>query len=182
LSLIHVLLKRNRKVKVVVNYLIEEFTQIHEALGENFIYVNPFDHGKKNQSSYKGLREITKSLSNNEVIVFFPAGDISKIRGIKCNITDNEWNDTCVKFIRQSKATVIPVFIDSKNSYVFYLLNTLSSKIGLLFIFREFFNKRNTNIRLIFGNEIENQAFESTKQAKEKLKNSVYKLKKHCYD
>ncbi|CAD0003926.1 glycerol acyltransferase [Flavobacterium salmonis] len=181
LSIIHVLLKRNKKVKIVVNYLLKEFAQIHEALGENFIYVNPFDHSKKKHLSYLGLKEIIKSLSNNEVVVFFPAGDISKIKGRKFNIADNEWNDTCIKFINKSKITVVPVFIDSKNSSVFYLLNTLSNKIGLLFIFREFFNKCNTNVRLVFGNEFENQMFENHQEMKKKLKDSVYQLKKDSY-
>ncbi|WP_264557928.1 1-acyl-sn-glycerol-3-phosphate acyltransferase [Flavobacterium sp. N1718] len=139
LTIIDVLLKQGKKVKVVVNYLLGEFTPIHEALGDHLIYVNPFDDTAKRQTSYKGFREIIRSLANNEIVVFFPAGDVSRLQGTRLTIRDFDWSDVCVKFIRKSGVPVVPVFIDIKNSPFFYLVNTINTKLGLLFVVREFF-------------------------------------------
>ncbi len=176
LAIIDVLLKQGKSVKVVVNYLLGEFTPIHEALGDHLIYVNPFDDAAQRQTSYKGFREIIRSLANNEIIVFFPAGDVSRLRGSRLAIADLEWSNVCIKFIRKSGVSVMPVFIDLKNSSFFYLVNTIHTKLGLLFLVREFFSKRNTTVRLVFG-----RAFKpitgSDYQVMDDMRQRVYQLK-----
>jgi len=179
LSILYVLFSENRKVKIVVNYLLKEFAAIDEALGDTFIYVNPFDKEKEKKSSYEGLKKIMESLSKKEVVVFFPAADVSKISIKSCAIIDCEWNNTCIKFIKKSNIKIIPIFTHAKNSFAFYLLNTINSKIGLFFIINEFFNKSNSTINLTIGKVVEMSSCDNEKQLKQKLINSVYDLEKY---
>lgn len=169
ISIIRAMQKKGRKVKVVVNEVLKSIDPIHQALGENLIYVNLF----AGENNYLGIREIMKSVSNNEIVVIFPAGDISRLGGIKGNISDYNWSDTSIKLIRRLNVEVIPVFVNLKNSFGFYLINTLSSKLGLLFVVREFFNKKNKTVEVIFGNTINKEIVLKDKKF---LRKSVYQL------
>lgn len=90
-------------------------------------------------------------------ILFFPAGLVSRYTNGK--ITDPPWQKNFVKKAIEYKRDIVPVYIDGKNSFFFYLVAKLRKYLGLpnieLFLLpNELFKQKNKTITLTVGDII----------------------------
>ena len=173
LALITVLAKRTDNFSLVVNYLLEQLS----ALDQHFTYVDPFPNSNS-PKRFAGVKELFRDIKAGKSLVFFPAGDVSYFHFSQGEITDPEWNDTCIKLIQKMRLPIIPIFIHLQNSLSYQICNTIHPKLALACLPRELLNKASSNVKLSIGQafRLENNTASDLQTVKKTLRQKVYSL------
>ncbi len=135
----------------------------------------PIDNFKHRQAK-KDIKAIYEALSDDKAIIMFPAGEVSRAsaKGIK----DPTWNKGFLNFAINSNAPILPIFIDGKNSKIFYTISVINKTFSTLLLSHEMFKKKSKNINIKIGELISNDHI----KPKGINKNYLISLyKKHLY-
>jgi putative hemolysin len=155
-------------VKIVVNELLLNIDNLKN-------YFLPFDiFSEKIQRGT--IESIYKSLNNNEAIIVFPAGEVSRF-GIS-GIQDKNWRKSVLQLSKKYKVPVLPVYIHARNSIVFYLASLINKKFSMFLLPRELFNKKNKSFNVSIGHHIPSAAFDNRYH---KSYNQIKLLMKHVH-
>jgi len=105
------------------------------------------------------IARITDSLSREEAIIMFPAGEVSRLspRGIR----DGRWRKGFLKMAEQAKAPILPIHISGRNSTAFYLASLLLRPLSTLMLVGEMFRQREKQVRMTIGAIIPYEAYRS---------------------
>jgi len=144
LSLVHQIYTVRKDVKILANQFLQEL----EPIKELFIGIDNLS----NKNSKESIRTITQFLEDEHAIIIFPAGEVSRAgwEGVK----DSKWKDGFLKFAKRTESPVVPVFVDGKNSFLFYFTSVINKPLSGLLLGRELFNKRNKSIEIKIGEMI----------------------------
>ena len=159
-------------VKVVVNDILQNIDNLKDL----FLPYNLYSV----KTQKKNIKKIEQSIENNEVIIFFPAAVVSRItmKGIK----DRKWQKGALRLAKKFKSPILPVYVDARNSLMFYLLALLHDKAGTMLLPHELFNKRSSQIYLKIGNIIPYSSLKdyhlNEKKQTDLLQEHLYKLGK----
>lgn len=140
---------------------------------------------KMGTTAVPSLKNVDAVLANNESVVIFPAGLVSRRK--KGVVKDLEWKKTFVTRARKHNVPIVPVIIDGKLSNFFYNLSNFREKLGIkaniemLYLVNELFKQKNTTIKIIFGkpiypDELEQNLMKDRAWA-QKIKEIAYALK-----
>jgi len=116
--------------------------------------------GKNTKETALKLNELFES---DTQIMIFPAGEVSRRK--KGIISDPVWQKSFISKAIQYKRDIIPVFINGRNSNLFYNVANLRKFLGIkiyvetLLLPREMLNQRNSTITINIGNPISYQTF-----------------------
>ena len=173
LALIKLIRSVRPDVRIVANTLLSNMKPL-EAL---FFPVDVFSDKKKFKHTYT---QIGSALDNEEAIIIFPAGEVSRIT--PTGVRDGKWQSGFLKLARKSQSPILPIHIKAKNSALFYSLSTLYKPLGTLLLVQEMFNKRNQTIQFSVGKAIPCAAFleteEDNKQLCKRFRKHVFNLSK----
>ncbi|MDQ1266332.1 MAG: hypothetical protein QG635_1484, partial [Bacteroidota bacterium] len=177
LALLKSITEIRKDVKILANDVILNIEQISEFM----IPVNIFKSNKKRDS----LLHIEKAMTEEQALIIFPAGEVSRlgINGIK----DGRWQKSIVKLSVKYNAPILPVYINARNSYLFYLVSMLIKKYSFLLLPREMFKKSGVSIKIKIGDMIPASAFAKNtldlSQSAKILRKHIYSLRngKHGY-
>ncbi|MFC2073853.1 lysophospholipid acyltransferase family protein [Campylobacterota bacterium] len=159
--------RQDKNVKIVANQMLSHIPQLSQLL-------IPVDNinGKLTRQS---LHEINKALENEEIVIFFPAGEVSRasFNGIK----DTYWKSGFVKIAQRTATPVLPIHIKARNSSIFYALSFLYKPMSALLLGHELMRSRKP-LEFKIGEIIPHTSFESTQ-----LKHKQYArlFRKHLY-
>lgn len=127
---------------------------------------------------------LTERLSDNSVpVTMFPSGEVTRKYNGKPD--DGLWRSGFVRYAKQYQKDVIPFYIPTENSPVFYKIASIRRKLGikanieLFWLSRELLKKRGQTIKIIFGQAIPYQSFDDTKSLHEwaaVVKEKAYQL------
>ncbi|MDP1784735.1 MAG: 1-acyl-sn-glycerol-3-phosphate acyltransferase, partial [Sulfuricurvum sp.] len=135
LSLIQMIcsVRHNKKVKIVANKMISSIPQLKEFI----IGVDNFS----DKLSRDSLRKIDTALQAEEVVIFFPSGEVSRVGlfGQK----EGSWKGGFVRFAKRNATPIVPIFIKAKNSSLFYAASWIYKPLGTLLLGHEIFAARN---------------------------------------
>lgn len=168
LALLKLIGEIRRDVRIIANDVLMHF----HPLKELFLPVDNLRRGTR-----KGdIQRINESLQNDEAVIVFPAGEVSRagLTGIK----DGPWNSGFLLFARKSNAPILPIYVDGKNSTLFYGLSTLNRSMSALLLAHEMFNKHSRTLPIRVGEPIAFSQID-TLPLPPKLKARL--LKKHLY-
>ena len=166
--------------KMMVNFILGMI----DTMAVNFIAVNPFQSEKMaNKSSLEGVKKSIDHLKQGHPMGFFPAGAVSKtkVKGLKFEVEDREWQEPVLKLIKKAKVPVIPMYFSGKNSWFFNFLDLVNWRLRSLRLGHEVYNKRGKTIYLRFGKPIipeEQTQYNDIKEYGEFLKAKTYALAK----
>ncbi|WP_297433002.1 lysophospholipid acyltransferase family protein [Sulfurimonas sp.] len=121
--------RENRKVKLMVNGMLMGVKQAEGIL-------IPVDNISGNITK-KSFQAINTALQNEEAVVIFPAGIVSRLswQGIK----DLPWKASFLKIAKKNHTPILPIRIEARNSILFYLVSLiLPMKFSGLMLPREF--------------------------------------------
>jgi putative hemolysin len=175
ISLISVVTKRRKDFRVMANFLLSRV----EQMGEYFIGVNPFDEGQTNMSSFRGMKEALRHLSDGKPLGIFPAGEVSAFNRDLGTVTDSQWSIASIKLIKKAGVPVVPIYFDGKNSRLFHLLGVIHPSLRTLRLPAEFMNKKGKTMRLRIGKPIppkDLDGFETLEQLGRFLRAKTYAL------
>ncbi len=144
--------RQDRKVKIVANQMLSHIPQLAPLL-------IPTDNiqGKLTRSS---LQAIDQALENEEVVIFFPAGEVSRatFNGIK----DQYWKTGFIKIAQRSSTPVLPIHIKARNSSMFYALSWIYKPMSSFLLGHELFSSRSSKpLEFSIGNIIPASSFQN---------------------
>jgi putative hemolysin len=168
LCLLRLISQVRADVKIVANDFLAGF----EALNNLLI---PIDNYKIRQSK-KDIKKIYQALNNEEAVIIFPAGEVS--RATSKGIKDPSWNKGFLNFAQNSNSPILPIFLDAKNSKTFYTISVINKTFSTLLLSNEMFKKKSKRINIKIGEIIPNENI-SPKGLDKKYLINLYK--KHLY-
>ena len=122
-------IRENKKVKVMVNGMIMGMEQAADIMV-------PVDN-LSGAITKKSLQAINKALQNEEVVIIFPSGIVSRFT--RHGIKDVPFKHSFLKIARKNNAPILPIKIDARNSILFYMLSfVLPKKVTGLMLPHEF--------------------------------------------
>ncbi len=151
LVILRILLTHRQDVKVMSNFLLKRI----DPLNPFFCPVNPFENQKHLYSSLAGFKEAIHHLRQGGILVVFPAGQVSThARRFSGTIADKQWEIPVIKLIQKAKVDVCPVFLDARNSPLFYTLSAVHPALRTAALPGELLRSKGMRIRVKVGNEL----------------------------
>lgn len=168
IAILHLILTVRPDVKIVANHLLENLGSLDE-------YLLPINN-LSGETSPKKMVAISKALKNQEAVIIFPAGEVSRTKWFK--IRDKSWGRGFYLFAKRTNSKIVPLFVRGKNSLLFYLTAKFSSFLSMLLLPRQIWRQKNKIITLKVGNPIE---FSMLQKLPISEKDKIKMLKKHTY-
>lgn len=167
LALIKLVSHVRHDIKVAANTLLQQIDPISELL----IPIDTFG-GKMSKTS---VMAINKALKNEEALIIFPAGEVSRagLSGIK----DGKWMKGFYHFASSLQAPILPVCIKARNSWLFYTASFLFRPLSTLMLPHELLRPRRTPIRFFIGDAIPYRSY--AHELPETMKIKLFR--KHLY-
>lgn len=159
-------------VKAVANQLLMALSPLHSLL----LPVNNMSGGTEREH----LSNIQQHLDNEGALIIFPAGEVSRLKPY--GIRDNKWHSGFLRLAMQKKAPILPVYIDGRNSALFYGTSMLYKPLATMLLVPEMFRQKRKQIKIHIGEQIPYESFSNLAlepKAKIKLfKRHLYRLAK----
>jgi putative hemolysin len=168
LALIKCVREIRSDIKVVANDMLMAIEPMHELL----LPVN----NMKGNTAKQNLKSISEHLNCNGAVLIFPAGEVSRLR--PQGIRDGDWHHGFLKIAKTNQCPILPVFINAKNSSLFYGVSMLYKPAATAMLVKEMFYQRDKNIQFKVGDIIPVSSFQGLKLP---LKEQVKLFKKHLY-
>lgn len=168
LALLKMLSEVRQDIKVVANQMLMAITPLHPML----LPVNNMHGG----TAKDHLNNIQKHLQDEGVVIIFPAGEVSRLR--PQGIRDTHWHSGFLRIARSAKAPILPIFIDGKNSPLFYGLSMIYKPLATMMLVKEMFKQRKKHLPMRIGELIPYESFAS---ARISVPQQVKLFKKHIY-
>lgn len=173
LALLKLIYSVRSDVRIVANDLLNQVTPLKSLfLPVDNMSVDP-DKPVSHKQNYKAMLD---SLENEEALIIFPAGEVSRIspNGVK----DGKWKKGFLKLAEKTNAPILPILIKAKNSALFYGLSSVYKPLGTMLLSHEMFNKENHEIAFHIGKAI---TFKSTRKLDLDKVKLAKRFRKHLY-
>jgi putative hemolysin len=155
--------------KVVANKVLMGVKPLHPIL----LPVN--NMGGK--TAKKNLEAIYQHLNNEGVVIIFPAGEVSRMG--PAGVRDGSWHKGFLSFATATKSPILPVYMDARNSALFYAISAVYKPLSTLLLIKEMFKQAHKRMNIKIGDVIPFEHYDSLDvpgQSKVKL------FKKHLYN
>jgi putative hemolysin len=168
LALILMISRVRSDIRVIANDLLASLQPLEELLlpVDNFGGGSPRSH----------IKRIYDALHREQAVIVFPAGEVSRLR--PNGVRDVHWKPGFLQFARRTASPIVPVYIDARNSPLFYGVSMLSKPLAALLLVREMFRQRRTTIGFRIGEAI---PIQSISESGINPKVQVKMLRKHLY-
>jgi putative hemolysin len=150
LALFHLIGQIRTDFKVMGNYFLSRVPQLRDHL----ISVDPFAGSTAARTNIGPLRQALKCLQRGELLIIFPAGEVSSWQPRLGCVADRPWSATLARLVRLSRAPVQPVYVAGNNGLMFQLLGRLDERLRTLLLPRMMLNKKGLKLRLAIGHPL----------------------------
>jgi len=133
--------------KIFSTHLLERFKPIDEY----FIAKSPFDSKMPDEQREKALQQAYEHLEEGGCVGLFPSGAISSYNSESNIIFDQEWKKSALRFIKNAKKPVVPIYFQGANSRAYHLLGLVHPLLKTVKLPSEFLNKKNKLINIRVG-------------------------------
>ncbi len=149
LALIKMLSEVRQDIKVVANNLLLMLQPLESVLlpVNNMLGGTPRAH----------LKAIHQHLNDEGAVLIFPAGEVSRLR--PQGVRDTQWQNGFLKMALRCHAPVLPIFIDGKNSPLFYGVSMLYKPLATGLLVSEMFKQKHTHLPMRVGRLIPTSSF-----------------------
>ncbi|WP_337879073.1 lysophospholipid acyltransferase family protein [Rheinheimera sp.] len=155
-------------VKVIANQLLMAIDPLHSLL----LPVNNMSGGTERSR----IDRISDHLQQEGALILFPAGEVSRLK--PNGIRDNKWHGGFLRFAMAAKAPILPIYIDGRNSALFYGASMLYKPLATMLLVQEMFKQKRKNIGMRIGELI---PYDSIAQLPLETAAKVKLFKKHLY-
>lgn len=168
LALIKLISEVRHDLKVVANQMLMAIKPLHNML----LPVNNMQGGTPKQH----LNAIHSHLKGNGAVLIFPAGEVSRLR--PQGVRDTHWHSGFLRIAKKAKAPILPLFIDAKNSPLFYGISMIYKPLATALLVQEMFKQRRKHLPIRIGEIIPAETFSRTMIG---LQEHVNLFKRHLY-
>jgi len=168
LALLKLVLEIRADVKIVANDLLMAIKPLHPLL----LPVNNMSGG----TDKRKLSGIQRYLEDEGAVIFFPAGEVSRIR--PNGIRDTRWHSGFLRMAAKTKSPLLPVHVNGRNSVAFYFISSLSKPLSTLLLVREMFHQAEKTVAFRIGEMI---SFKTYAESQLPNRVKVKLFKRHLY-
>ncbi|MGC6455766.1 MAG: lysophospholipid acyltransferase family protein [Coraliomargaritaceae bacterium] len=136
--------------KLMGNYFLSRIDGIRGSL----IKVDPFERRSSARANLTGMREAQDWLQAGGCLGVFPAGEVSAFNSRSLSVVDRPWSPHIVSLALRSGASVLPIYFEGRNSWVFLLAGIVHARFRTLLLAREFCKKCNTTVLVRMGRPV----------------------------
>jgi len=151
-ALLSLLISIRPDVKIIANSFLSKVPE----LAAHCLFVDPFGGAKAALQNVKAMKEAIAWLRQGGMLAVFPAGEVAAWSVTRRKATEANWNKSIAKFIRNTDAQVLPVFIHGKNSKLFQFAGMIHPSLRTALLPREFLKKAGSVVSFAVGNPISN--------------------------
>jgi putative hemolysin len=150
LSILNTIGNVRRDVSIIVSDVVAPVKNMEDL----FLFYDLYSSSMQKEN----LKKIQSALQEERAIIFFPSGSVAKltIRGIR----EGSWRQGPVLLARKYGVPVLPISVNSQNSFLYYLVTLINPDISTLLLSREMFKKRSHTISLKIGEPIAGVKFQ----------------------
>ena len=166
LSLIDLIKNVRSDIKVVANFLLNKIVPLKDII----IDVDPF----ANKMPKESMQKIYSSLEREEAVIVFPSGEVSRMSAK--GVIDVKWHKGFLRFAKKTQSPILPVYIKSKNSPLFYTVSSINKSLATVFLPHEMFKKKGKSLEFKIGRLIPYKSFENSKTEVKLFKEHLYNI------
>lgn len=155
-------------VKVLANQMLMSVTALNQVL----LPVN----NMSGATARHDMDKIKHHLQHEGALLVFPAGEVSRLR--PQGVRDSNWRSGFYRIAKQHQAPILPVFIDAKNSPLFYSLSMLYKPLSTVLLVKEMFKQRKAHFPIRIGEIIPVSSYTLPNLP---MKTLIKLFKKHLY-
>jgi putative hemolysin len=147
-----ILRRRRPDTLLMANYLLKRV----RMAADHMIFVDPFARDNPAAANVSPLRQSLKHLKNGGLLGIFPGNQVSHYRKETGLVEDPPWVAHIAALIRRSGATVVPVRIIARNSWLFERAGLVHPLLRTLMLPREFMRRGLSPepIRVVIGEPV----------------------------
>ncbi|MFA5494164.1 MAG: lysophospholipid acyltransferase family protein [Porticoccaceae bacterium] len=168
LALLKLVREVRADVKVVANEILGAVAPLHPLL-------LPVDNMGGN-TPRRNLEAILQHLKGDGALIIFPAGEVSRL-GAK-GVRDGKWQSGFLRIASACNAPILPVFVDGRNSALFYVLSFLARPVSTLWLVREMFKHAKNCVDIRIGQPV---AFDSYQRVAVSPREKAQLFRRHLY-
>ncbi len=175
LILLKILMSGRSDVRVMANFLLHQI----DPLREHILPADPGGSQGETRSSFTGIREALRYVSEGHVVALFPAGEVSTYQSDSNLIVDREWQEQIIRAVRMAGVPVVPVYFHGTNSRWFHILGRIHPLLRTARLGSELINKRHKVFRVRIGKPVsvkEQADFSDTARLGRYLRARTYSL------
>ncbi|MCB1667968.1 MAG: lysophospholipid acyltransferase family protein [Pseudomonadales bacterium] len=168
LALLKLVRETRHDAKVVANELLHTLVPLHNVL----LPVNNMG-GNTPRQNFTAIRE---HLDREGALIIFPAGEVSRLspKGVQ----DSKWHSGFLRMAIDAKAPILPIFVDGRNSALFYSVSLIAKPLSTLLLVREMFKQAKNCVDIRIGELISYNNYQRI-NVPIKLKTKLFK--RHLY-
>mgnify|MGYP006215321871 FL=1 len=160
--------------------LINSVLCVDEDLNNHFLPVD-FDQTKEAiKTNIATKQKATEAIKNGIPLVIFPSGHVSTADRFGFGkVVDAPWTTFAAKLIKESNATVVPIFFRGQNSRLFHVASHVSMAFRSALLLNEARKRFGKTVEIEIGDPIpwkENEAFTKRKDLTDFLYAKVQSL------
>ncbi|MEY3667792.1 MAG: hypothetical protein RL572_1332 [Pseudomonadota bacterium] len=123
------LLRYRPDLKVLTNELLLRFKEFNEL----FIGVDVLNPDRQ-QMNGRGMLQASRHLSRRGALLLFPSGTVSVLHLRSWSIQDAPWKDIVGRLALKYDATCLPIHVEGRNSWTFYLSGLIHKRLRTLLL------------------------------------------------
>jgi len=137
-------------VKMMGTYFLHFIPNIRDMI----IYVDNFGSDAAPRTNIGPLKESLRCLRSKQLLAIFPAGEVSRVDWRKRRVVDPPWTPMVARIIHKTRAPVLPVFFQGRNSSIFQVMGMVHPKLRMVMLPREFVNMQRRTVDVSIGHII----------------------------
>lgn len=141
--------------KVMGNHLLARLP----ALRSHLISVDPFGGDSSARTNIAPLRQALKSLEQGELLIIFPAGEVSYHQSKESGVVDPQWNDAAARIIRRTNVPVVPIFFSGHNGPLFQMAGKIHPRLRTALLPRMLLSQRRRCKEVMIGQVITSRCY-----------------------
>lgn len=149
LALLKLVFEIRPDVKVVANNALQKIEPLLSML-------LPVSNTQDNTSKTH-IRAIHSFLQAGGAMIIFPAGTVSRLGA--SGVKDDDWHPGFLRMAKAANAPIVPVYVNGKNSPLFYGMSVLCRPLSTLWLVREMFKHQNRSIGICIGEPIQHSTY-----------------------
>ena len=148
LALLSLVSRRRRDVKLLANDWLASVA----PLAADLLPVDAFGDGRRANAG--PMRAAVRWLRDGHALVVFPAGVVSHLQPAAGVVADPAWHTGVARLARLTGATLVPCFIEGRNSALFQAIGLLNPWLRTVLLPRELLRRRDSTVRIRVGREV----------------------------
>jgi len=137
-----------------VRLLAHEWFKRWPEASEHMLFVDPGGGEKKREMNQASTLASVEWLQAGGMVVTNPAGAVAYLHRRPLEVRDPTWRTGVAQLARTTKAPILPIFFDGRNSLAFQLVALLHPGLRRLLLAHELINKRGKTLHLNVGRMI----------------------------